>query len=163
MVGRRVRRHHLRVRAHLLAGDQRRVPRSGALLSQAFRDQWAPRIRHAVLGVGVAGAAAFFVLAATLVPRSGTWSDAFDTFTDHLLVGAGPGAPVATTVHDGSFFTDAHNASLNLAGQAGIVGLLGLVAVAAVVCAGAWSARHSPRWPSRPGPAGAPSSAGRSA
>ena len=110
-------------------------------LTLAFHDRWAPRTRHAVLGIGVAGAAGFFVLAATLGPRAGTWSDAFDTFTDHLLLGVGPGAPVAATIYEGSFFVDAHNAWLNVAGQAGVVGLLGLVVVVGVVCASAWRAR----------------------
>ena len=87
------------------------------------------------------GAAGFVVLAASVGPRGGTWSDAFHTFVDHPLHGVGPGNAVAATFYDGTFFVDAHDAWLNLAGQAGVLGLLGFAAVIVTVCVAAWQAR----------------------
>jgi O-antigen ligase len=56
-------------------------------------------------------------------------------------VGVGPGLPVAATSYEGRFFTDAHNAWLNVGGQAGFLGLLALVGVVALICGLAWRAR----------------------
>ncbi len=109
--------------------------------SLAFHDRWSERTRHVVLGVGVAGAAGFVVLAATVGPRGGTWADAWQTFLDRPLDGVGPGNAVAATVHDGTFFVDAHNAWLSLAGQAGVLALAAFAAVVGTVCLAAWRAR----------------------
>jgi hypothetical protein len=109
--------------------------------SYAFRDRWSERMRRAVLGAGALGAVGFVVLAATVGPRGGTWSDAWQTFVEHPLDGVGPGNAVAATIHDGRFHVDAHDAWLNLAGQAGLLGLLGFAAVIAAVCLAAWRAR----------------------
>ena len=109
--------------------------------SLAFHDRWPERTRRIVLGAGAFGAVGFIVLAGTVGPRGGTWSDALETFVDHPFDGVGPGNAVAATVHDGSFFVDAHSAWLNVAGQAGLLGLLGFTAVIATVCVPAWRAR----------------------
>ena len=77
----------------------------------------------------------------TVGPRWHTWSDSLDTFREHALVGVGPGLPVAATFYNDRFFTDAHNAWLNVAGQAGLVGLVAFAAVIGTVCAMAWRAR----------------------
>ena len=75
------------------------------------------------------------------VPAVGRGRTRSDTFVDHPLHGVGPGNAVAATFYDGSFFVDAHDAWLNLAGQAGVLGLLGFVAVVVTVCVAAWQAR----------------------
>jgi hypothetical protein len=110
-------------------------------LSASERDHWSSRTRAVVLGAGVVCAAVFVVLTVNIGPRAETWSDALDTFWNHPFVGVGPGRPVAATVYNGRFFTDAHDAWLNVAGQAGALGLLGLLAVVATVCLLAWRAR----------------------
>jgi O-antigen ligase len=95
---------------------------------------WSARVRAVVLAVGVGGAAVFLVLTAMIGPRLHTWSDAVDTLRSHPLVGVGPGLSVAATSYEGRFFTDAHNALLNVGGEAGLLGLLALLGVAASIC-----------------------------
>jgi O-antigen ligase len=58
-----------------------------------------------------------------------------------VLLGVGPGLPVAATTYHGRYFTDAHNAWLNVAGQAGLLGVVALVGVVATICVQAWKAR----------------------
>jgi hypothetical protein len=119
----------------------------GALLAVAlwcvlaYQEVWSARTRGAVALAGAVGAVTFVVLAATIGPRGGTWSDAFRTFLDHPFDGVGPGNAVAATFGDGTFFVDAHDAWLSLAGQAGVLGLVGFAAVVATVCLAAWKAR----------------------
>jgi len=110
-------------------------------LNASEQQRWSARVRAVVIGAGVLGAAVFVVLTVTVGPRAHTWSDALDTFWAHPLLGVGPGLPVAATFSNGRFFTDAHNAWLSVAGQAGIIGLLGIVAVVGAVCVLAWRAR----------------------
>lgn len=62
------------------------------------------------------------------------WSEAWNTFTDAPLTGAGIGRPVASVLFqnlDGtwSMLTDAHNTFLNVAAESGLLGLFGLGAV----------------------------------
>ncbi len=103
--------------------------------------EWPARVRGFVVVGGVVAVIGFLVLTATVGPRGHTWVDAIDTVWTHPLLGVGPGLPVASTTYNGRFFADAHNAWLNVAGQAGLVGLLALVAVVATVCVFAWKAR----------------------
>lgn len=110
-------------------------------LAVAQRDRWSARTRHVVLVLGVLGAVTFLGLAATLGPRAETWSDALRTFWNHPLLGTGPGAPVASATYEGGSFTDAHNAWLNIAGQAGLIGVLAFLVVVGSVCVLAWHAR----------------------
>jgi len=109
-------------------------------LLMAERD-WPARVRAFVGAVGAAGVVVFLVLTVTVGPRGHTWVDAVDTLWTHPLLGVGPGLPVASTTYNGRFFTDAHNAWLNVGGQAGLLGLVALVAVVVTVCVLAWKAR----------------------
>ena len=102
---------------------------------------WPARVRGFVVVGGVVGVIGFLVLTVTVGPRGHTWVDAIDTLWTHPLLGVGPGLPVASTTYNGRFFADAHNAWLNVAGQAGLLGLLALVGVVAAVCVLAWKAR----------------------
>jgi O-antigen ligase len=102
---------------------------------------WPTPVRALVVAVGAGGAVTFLVFTVTVGPRASTWSDAFHTLWSHPLVGVGPGLPVAATSYEGRFFTDAHNAWLNVGGQAGFLGLLALVGVVALICGLAWRAR----------------------
>jgi O-antigen ligase len=103
--------------------------------------RWPARVRGLVAAAGAAGALVFLVLASTVGPRGHTWADALDTIRHHALLGLGPGLPVAATSYEGRFFTDAHNAWLNVGGQAGLLGMVALVGVAATICVLAWRAR----------------------
>jgi O-antigen ligase len=102
---------------------------------------WSARVRGSVVAAGVVGGGLFLVLTVTVGPRGHTWADSIDTLMSHPLVGVGPGLPVAATTYEGRFFTDAHNAWLNVGGQAGFLGLLALVAVVVTICGLAWRAR----------------------
>jgi len=102
---------------------------------------WSGRARGLVLASGIGGAVVFLVLTVTVGPRAHTWAEAVETVRAHPLLGVGPGLPVAATFQDGRLFTDAHNAWLNVAGQAGVLGLLGFVGVVGAICLLAWRAR----------------------
>jgi O-antigen ligase len=115
---------------------------AGAMwLAVSARARLSPRWRTAVVTIGAVGAAGFLVFAATLGPRAGTWTDAVGTIADDPVLGVGPGEPVSATNYRGRFFTDAHNAWLNVGGQAGLVGLVALGGVALAVTRSAWRAR----------------------
>ena len=94
---------------------------------------WPARVRGFLVVGGVVGVIGFLVLTVTVGPRGHTWMDAIDTLWTHPLLGVGPGLPVASTTYNGRFFADAHNAWLNVGGQAGLLGLLALIGVVAAV------------------------------
>jgi O-antigen ligase len=103
--------------------------------------RWAVRTRAALAVLGAIGAVAFIVVTVEVGPRVHTWSDAVDTIARSPLLGVGPGLPVAATTYEGRYFTDAHNALLNVGGQAGLLGLLALAGIMASICVLAWRAR----------------------
>jgi O-antigen ligase len=99
------------------------------------------RTRATLAVLGAVGAVVFIGLTVEVGPRVHTWSDAVDTIARSPLLGVGPGLPVAATTYEGRYFTDAHNALLNVGGQAGLLGLLALAGIMATICALAWGAR----------------------